>query len=138
MIIEYHKNVLDDDIIDLLDIEFRKYAMENGVKSDYRFYNFIAKEKNDIIGILRAHSNYDEVIVDDLIVFQKYRNVGVGTALLTHLEKYFKGKGFRYISLMTHEFQAPKFYEKCGFQLEFKRENKENPKLTRYYFVKYF
>ena len=29
-------------------------------------------------------------------------------------------------------------YKKCGFEVEFIRENKENPKLTKYFLVKYF
>lgn len=31
-----------------------------------------------------------------------------------------------------------KTYEKCGFELEFVRKNKSNPKLTKYFFIKYF
>lgn len=30
------------------------------------------------------------------------------------------------------------FYKKCGFEVEFIRENKENPNLTKYFLVKYF
>ena len=53
-------------------------------------------------------------------------------------EEYFSDKNYTSISLTTYDFQAPKFYEKCGFKLEFVRENKKNPKLTKYFFVKYF
>jgi len=34
--------------------------------------------------------------------------------------------------------QAPEFYKKCGFNVEFIRKNKDNPKLDKYYLVKYF
>ena len=30
------------------------------------------------------------------------------------------------------------FYKKCGFDVEFIRENNDNPKLNKYFFVKYF
>ena len=30
------------------------------------------------------------------------------------------------------------FYKKCGFKVEFVRENKKNPKLNKYFLVKYF
>ena len=30
------------------------------------------------------------------------------------------------------------FIEKCGFELEFVRKNKTNPKLDKYFYVKYF
>ena len=32
----------------------------------------------------------------------------------------------------------PEFYKKCGFIVEFVRENKFNSKLTKTFFVKYF
>ncbi len=38
----------------------------------------------------------------------------------------------------TNEFQAPCFYEKCGFELEFIRKNEDNPRLNKYYFIKHF
>ncbi len=40
--------------------------------------------------------------------------------------------------MVTSAFQAPGFYEKCGFQAEFVRINKKNPKLTKTFFVKFF
>lgn len=42
------------------------------------------------------------------------------------------------MNLSTYGFQAPEFYKKCGFTLEFIREDKKNPKLTKYFFVKFF
>ena len=45
---------------------------------------------------------------------------------------------FNNINLVTNSFQAPGFYEKCGFKLEFIRKNEKNPKLTKYFYVKYF
>lgn len=34
------------------------------------------------------------------------------------------GKEYNNINLTTYEFQAPKFYEKCGFEIEFIRKDK--------------
>ena len=45
--------------------------------------------------------------------------------------------GFENINLTTYGFQAPEFYQKCGYRVEFIRRNKENPKLDKYYFVRY-
>ena len=50
----------------------------------------------------------------------------------------YKDKGFENINLTTYGFQAPEFYKKCGFKVEFVRENKKNPKLNKYFLVKYF
>ena len=54
------------------------------------------------------------------------------------VEEYFRNKGFENINLTTYAFQAPEFYKKCGFKVEFVRENKDNPKLNKYFLVKYF
>lgn len=53
------------------------------------------------------------------------------------VEEYYKGKEYNNINLTTYEFQAPKFYEKCGFEIEFIRKDRENPKLSKYFLVKY-
>ena len=40
------------------------------------------------------------------------------------------------INLETNAFQAVGFYKKCGFEVEFVRHNKTNPKLTKTFFIK--
>ncbi len=109
---------------------------KKGINCDYRLFNFVAKEGNEISGILKGHSCYEEVFIDDLIVIEKYRGKGVGTKLLKQVEDYHRNKGFRNINLCTYEFQAPEFYKKFGFKIEFIRKNEEEPKLTRYFFNK--
>jgi len=53
------------------------------------------------------------------------------------VEEYFKDDGFNNINLCTNEFQAPKFYKKCGYKLEFIRKNERNSKLNKYFYVKF-
>ena len=135
--IEYIENA-DKELYKLMDNEFNKFAMNNGVICNYKSFNFVAKEDNKIVGIIMGHSYYKEVYIDDLIVLEEYRNKHIGTKLVETVENYFKNKGFENINLTTYKFQAPEFYEKCGFKIDFIRENKENPKLNKYYLVKYF
>ena len=52
--------------------------------------------------------------------------------------KFAEKKGFENINLTTYGFQAPEFYKKCGYNIEFVRKNEENQKLDKYYLVKYF
>ena len=132
------KEKLDEKLYDLIDEEFNKYAIKNGVICNYTPFNFIAKENEKVVGIITGHSYYKEVKISDFIVLEEYRNKHIGSKLIKEVENYFINKGFENINLTTYEFQAPEFYKKCGYNLEFIRENKENPKLTKYFFVKYF
>ena len=135
--IEYLEN-LDDKIYKLIDAEFNKFATKNEVICNYTPFNFIAKEDNKIIGVITGHAYYKEVHIEDLIILQQYRNKHIGSKLIKSVEEFFKDKGFENINLTTYNFQAPEFYKKCGFKIEFIRENKENPKLNKYFFVKNF
>ena len=129
---------LDEELSIFIDEEFNKYAIKHGVICDYTPFNFVAKDDNKVVGIIAAKWYYKEVDISDLIVLEEYRGNDLGTKLVKTVEDYYKGKGFENINLTTYEFQAPEFYKKCGYKVEFIRENKENPKLTKYYLVKYF
>lgn len=135
--IEY-KDSLNDNLCNMIDSEFNKYAEKNSVICNYKSFNFIAKDNEKIIGIITGHSYYKEVYISNLIIFDEYRNKRIGTKLIKTVEDYFKDKGFENINLTTYDFQAPEFYKKCGFKVEFIRENKENSKLNKYFLVKYF
>ena len=125
MDIKYNEGKLDENICKLINKGFTEYDKTFDLSPNYKEFSFIAKEN-------------DEVKISDLIVTEKFRKNGIGSKLLKSVEEYFSDKNYTSISLTTYDFQAPKFYEKCCFELEFVRENKKNPKLTKYFFVKYF
>ena len=130
-------NNSDDELYKMIDEEFNKFAEKNKVKCNYKPFTFIAKEDNKIIGIITGHSYYKEVHIADLIVLEEYRGKKIGSQLVKVVEEYYKVKEYHNINLTTYEFQAPKFYEKCGFEIEFIRKDRENPKLSKYFLVKY-
>jgi ribosomal protein S18 acetylase RimI-like enzyme len=76
--------------------------------------------------------------IEDMWVDINYRGKGFGKQLIDKLIQHFEGKGFNNINLCTSAFQAPEFYKKCGFNLEFIRENTKNPNLTKFFFVRFF
>lgn len=135
--IEYSEN-LDDDICSLIDAEFNKFADKNGVVCDYTSFGFIAKEDNKVVGVIKGHSAYKELHISELIILEQYRGKNIGTKLIEAVEKYCADNGFESITLSTFDFQAPEFYKKCGYEVEFIRENKKNPKLTKYFLIKFF
>ena len=133
--IEY-KEELDEEFYQMIDTEFNKYAIKNEVTCDYKSFNFIAKEDDKVLGIITGHSYYKEVHISDLIVYEEYRNKHIGTKLVEAVEEFYKNKDFENINLTTYAFQAPEFYKKCGFEVEFVRESKENSKLNKYFLIK--
>ena len=135
--VEYKEN-LDEGIYEIIDEEFNKFATKNGIICNYKSFAFVAKEESKIIGIITGNSYYKEVHISDLIVLEQYRNKHIGSKLMETVENYYKNKGYENINLTTYGFQALEFYKKCGFKVEFIRKNKENPKLNKYYLVKYF
>ena len=130
-------NNADDEMYKMIDEAFNKFAEQNIVKCNYTPFTFVAKEDNKIIGIITGHSYYKEVHIADLIVLEEYRGRKIGSQLMKTVEEYYKGKEYNNINLTTYEFQAPEFYEKCGFEIEFVRKNRENSKLSKYFLVKY-
>lgn len=133
-----YKNKLNDEIYEMISVEFKKLAIKNDIKCNYNDFSFIAKDGEKIVGVITGHSYYDDVHVDDLVVLEEYRNQKIGSRLLKGVEDYFKRKEFENINLTTYGFQAYEFYKKCGYTLEFVRENKSNPKLNKYFFIKNF
>lgn len=135
--IEY-KEDLNEEYYKIIDTEFNKFATKNGIICDYKSFSFIAKDDDKFLGIITGNSYYKEVHISDLIILEQYRNKNIGSKLIETVEEYFKNKGFENINLTTYSFQAPDFYKKCGFEIEFIRKSKENPKLNKYFLVKYF
>lgn len=130
------KEKMNEEFYKMVDIEFSKYAQKHDVVCNYTPFSFVAEEDGKVIGLITGHSYYEEVYIADLIVLEEHRNKHIGSKLIKEVEKYHENKGFKNINLTTYGFQAPEFYKKCGYKIEHIRENKENPKLTKYFLIK--
>jgi GNAT superfamily N-acetyltransferase len=104
--------------------------MENG-----KFPQYHTRDADH--GALQAYTAYAEIYVEDLWVAEARRRRGYGRLLLERLEHECAGTGYHNINLVTNAFQAPDFYVKCGYHVEFVRINAHNPRLTKTFFVKY-
>lgn len=118
---------------------FIEYEKAHEIDIKYKEFAFVLlDEDNTTFGVLSAYTAFAEVYIDDIWVDKSVRGKGYGRQLLNTLEEHFKGKGYNNINLVTSSFQAPGFYKKCGYEVEFVRENKTNPMLTKTFFIKYF
>jgi GNAT superfamily N-acetyltransferase len=130
------KRVSDNDRIDeFINSEFSNYASDCGVALNYEDFCFIAEDDGEIAGVIVGRAYYNEVHIGDLIVGKDYRRAGIGSRLVAAVEDAYKGKGYEKIALTTFGFQAPEFYKKLGYELEFVREDKD-PKLSKYFYLK--
>ncbi len=119
--------------------QHQAYEADHGVVCDYTPFSVMLRNRaGKTVGALSAYSAYAEIYVDDVWIDAAYRQRGLGTKLLRALEAHYNGQGFNNINLVTNRFQAAGFYEKCGFEVEFVRENKHHPKLSKIFLVKYF
>ncbi len=130
------KRVAETDTIDkFTDIEFSDYASECDVALNYEDFCFVAEEGGNIAGVIIGRAYYNEIHIGDLIVGKGYRREGIGCKLVAAVEDAYRGKGYEKIALTTFGFQAPEFYKKLGYELEFVREDKD-PKLSKYFYLK--
>lgn len=127
---------VNEPIGDFIHNGFMQYGEQNNVVLNYDEFCFIAEDSEGrIIGAITGRAYYNEVHIGDLIVDESHRRSGLGKRLVGAVEDCYKGKGYDVITLTTFGFQAPEFYKKLGYTVEFIRKN-EDPKLTKYFLKK--
>ena len=126
---------VDDKIGGFINVEFSQYGIQNEVELNYEEFCFVAEDEGKMLGVITGRAYYNEVHIGDLIVSSDCRKSGIGSKLVRAVEDAYKGKGYDKITLTTFGFQAPEFYKKLGYELEFVREDK-NPKLSKYFLAK--
>ena len=128
---------INDSIGEFINREFTVFGQESGVELNYDEFCFVAEDGNgQIIGVITGRAYYNEVHIGDLVIDKEHRRVGVGSKLVEEVENAYKGKGYEKITLTTFGFQAPEFYRKLGYAIEFVREDRE-PKLSKYFLAKH-
>ncbi len=127
---------VDDTIGEFIHNEFTRFGEQNGVVLRYDEFCFAAEDKEGkIVGAITGRAYYNEVHIGDLIVDRRCRRSGLGKRLVGTVEEAYRGRGYDVITLTTFGFQAPEFYRKLGYTIEFVRESKD-PKLCKYFLKK--
>lgn len=127
---------VDDTIGEFIHNEFTRFGEQNGVVLRYDEFCFAAEDcDGKIVGAITGRAYYNEVHIGDLIVDRRCRRNGLGKRLVGAVEEAYRGRGYDMITLTTFGFQAPEFYRKLGYTVEFIRESKD-PKLCKYFLKK--
>ncbi len=130
-------NEEDSRIDNFINEEFSAYGEQNNVDLNFNEFCFIAEsDVGEILGAITGRAYYNEVHIGDLIIHKAYRKCGLGSKLVSAVEEAFQNAGYGKITLTTFGFQAPEFYKKLGYTVEFIREDK-NPKLCKYFLSKH-
>ena len=133
------KNIKEtnDKIGEFINQAFTEYSVKNNVELNFDEFCFVAEEDGKIMGVITGRAYYNDVHIVDLIVDKNYRGQDIGTKLVKAVEEEYTGKGYKKITLTTFGFQAPGFYKKLGYTLEFVRED-DDPRLSKYFYIKKF
>ena len=77
--------------------------------------HFLIKYKNMEVGTIRCLFINDLVKIQRFCLLKDYRNLNIGKNTLDEIEKYCKKLNIKFIKLHA-QYQAYKFYEKCGYR----------------------
>ena len=130
---EIRKTKLEDldSVFELLDelyenkIEYSKFTQKYKESlEDSSFYGIVAIEDNKVVGVLisrvinRLAKKKNILFIDDLIVNEKCRNIGIGKLLTQTATAYAISKdcGALELTSMIQNINAHRFYENNGFE----------------------
>ena len=131
-------DALPADVQEIVSRGHEVYEASHGVVCGYKEISILVQSSaGTSIGVLSGYTAYAEIYVDDLWVDANHRKRGLGRQILQALEERYMNMGFNNINCVTNQFQAVGFYTKCGFEIEFVRPNKHNPKLTKTFLIKH-
>lgn len=105
-----------DRVVELL-VEYNNSQTEKKADEINKPIEIIVRDdKGEIIGGLYGRSIWGTLEVKTFVVKAQNRNKGIGKKIILEAEKEAKKRNCRFISLDTFSFQAPKFYERLGFE----------------------
>ena len=101
--------------------ELQVYIEDFGKKDDWCL---VAEVKGKIVGAVWVRIMDDYGHIDDetpsfaISLYEEYRNMGIGTALMRDMLEFLKNKGYRRTSLSVQKVNyAVRMYQKVGFEI---------------------
>ena len=111
-----------DELTQIMYKELAQHAIENtGFFEIAEVIAFIAKDGDKFAGAITVQPYWGSLHIKLLVVKKEYRSQKIATQLMQQVIEYGKENNFRFAFVETFSFQALKFYQKLGFELEFTR-----------------
>lgn len=120
---EIIKSVLTDKVSAAIVSGFHEYSVEKiGVDEYYPKEYFEARIDGKAVGQLVVRRFGGQLHIKVLLVNKESRSSGIGTKLMQNAFKFGRENGCTFAFVETMSFQAPLFYQKFGFKVDFVRE----------------
>lgn len=132
---EFNIETMSDEIQNKINDDFYKYQIETTGLLEYKTIAFTARQNCKLIGVVTTTIKWGQLHIKTVIVDSEYRKQGIGSKLLLKVLDYGKEHGCTLAFVETSSFQAPEFYKKLGFVVEFIRSGYSND--YSYYYLKY-
>lgn len=102
--------------VEFLDDQLEAFNAQATGRDDYRPLNLAVRHDDDsIVAGLKAVTGWDWLYIQVLWVHEDHRRSGLGRRLMKQAEEEARGRGCIGSCLSTFSFQAPQFYERCGY-----------------------
>jgi ribosomal protein S18 acetylase RimI-like enzyme len=96
--------------------------------------SFEMRDGANLVGCIVVQLFWGQLHIKYLLIEEPYRGQGLARRLMEHAFEFGKGQGCCFAFVETMNFQAPEFYQKLGFKIEFVRHGYDRE--TSYYYLK--
>lgn len=123
MILKINQNKLTDEVKKKIFNGLGQQAIEstgiNGLSEDP--ISFEVFDGTEFVGAIVVQSFWEQLHIKYLFVEKDYRGQGIARQLMNHALEFGIKRGCQFAFVETMIFQAPEFYQKMGFAIEFSR-----------------
>lgn len=106
------------------------------LEQEYQQISFVYESEGVVLGRIVGFIHWDHLQIELFYVSNNTQGQGIGTKLLNHVESIAKQQSKSYIFLETMSFNAPKFYEKHGYEVVGKIVNSPMENQIRFFYKK--
>ncbi len=121
---QIQQNKLLDEVKKRIFDGFRSHAIEstgiNGLREEP--ISFEMFDGIEFVGAIVVQPFWEQLHIKYLFVEKNYRGQGIARQLMNHALEFGIKRGYHFAFVETMSFQAPEFYQKMGFTIEFSRQ----------------